>query len=116
MFNQSKKIFGVLILSVASLTWLGCGEDSATPDPDPETYTIGGNVTGLTGGQSVVVKNNGGDNLTVNDNGSFEFPTEVEEGSAYSVTAQPSSGGCSVTNGNGTAEGNVTTITVTCQP
>lgn len=78
-------------------------------------YTVGGNVAGLTG--TVVLQNNGGDNLSVNANGSFTFSTPIAQGSSYAVTilAQPASQTCSVSNGTGVVgAGNVTTVTVTC--
>jgi len=78
-------------------------------------HTVGGTVSGLSG--SVVLQNNGGDNLTRNVNGSFTFPTQVAQGAAYSVAVltQPSSQTCTVSNGNGTMGGsNVTNVVVTC--
>jgi len=82
------------------------------------TPAIGGTVTGLTGG-SVVLQNNGGDNLTVTANGPFKFTTDVASGAAYAVTilTQPTNGEtCTVTNGSGTATANVTSVAVACQP
>ncbi len=49
------------------------------------TFTVGGQVTGLTG-SGLVLQNNGGDNLTVNQTGTFTFGTPVVTGSPYSVT------------------------------
>jgi len=80
-------------------------------------YTVGGTLSGLAGGQSVVLQNNGADNLTLNSNGSFTFATSVAEGSAYNVTVltQPSIQTCTVTNGSGTMGGaNVTNVSVSC--
>jgi len=50
------------------------------------SYTVGGVVTGLGSGLSVVLQDNGGDNLTVNANAPFTFATQVAYGSAYAVT------------------------------
>ena len=54
------------------------------------SYTIRGKVSGLSG--TVVLNDNGGDNLTVTANGSFAFPTQLASGAAYAVTVktQPS--------------------------
>ena len=41
--------------------------------PPPVTYTIGGTLTGLATGATVVLQNNAGDNLTVSANGNFTF-------------------------------------------
>ncbi len=66
------------------------------------TYTIGGNVTGLAG-TGLVLRNNGGDNKTILADGAFTFTTPVLSGSTYAVTVftQPTvlSQTCTVTNG-----------------
>ncbi len=77
--------------------------------------TIGGTVSGLSG--TVVLQNNGGDNLTRSVNGSFTFATALANGSAYNVTVltQPSGQSCTVTNGAGTLSGShVTNVSVAC--
>lgn len=78
------------------------------------TYTISGTITGLVG--SVVLRNNGGNDLTTTANGSFTFTTLISHGSAYAVTifAPPSGQTCSVTNGSGTATTSITQISVNC--
>jgi uncharacterized repeat protein (TIGR03803 family) len=82
-------------------------------------YTIGGTVTGLEG-TGMVLQNNNGDNLPLNANVSFTFSTPVTSGGPYNVTVltQPSNPvqSCAVTNGNGTANANVTNIQVICSP
>ena len=80
------------------------------------TRTVGGNVSGLTVSESVVLQN-GGDNLTINSNGSFTFSTPIAQGATYNVTVltQPSTHFCTVTNGSGTAgSSNITNVQVTC--
>ena len=42
------------------------------------SYTVGGTTTGLVG--TVVLQDNGGDNLTLNANGSFAFPAPLAGG------------------------------------
>ncbi|GBD98456.1 hypothetical protein BMS3Abin07_00470 [bacterium BMS3Abin07] len=81
------------------------------------SYTIGGNVTGLPSGESVVLRNNGGDDLTVAADGIFTFATAIADSAGYSVTVktQPKTASCTVTNGSGTVSGvNVTNVAVTC--
>jgi hypothetical protein len=77
-------------------------------------YAIGGTVYGLTG--TVVLQDNGGDNLTISANGTFTFLTTLTSGSAYSVTVltQPSGQTCAVTSSSGTATANVTSVVVNC--
>jgi hypothetical protein len=43
------------------------------------TFTIGGSVTGLQG-SGLVLRNNGGDDLTIAGNGPFQFPTMLASG------------------------------------
>ena len=76
--------------------------------------TISFTITGLAG--TAVLQNNGGDNRTVNTNGTYTFSTTVATGSAYNVTVLSSTPAqqCTVTNGSGTANGNVTNIQAHC--
>lgn len=86
------------------------------PMPAPAVrYTIGGTVSNLTG-SGLVLQNNGGDNLPVSANGSFSFATAVAPGTTYNVTVmtQPSGQTCTVQNGTGTANGNITAVAVNC--
>jgi len=78
-------------------------------------YTIGGTVSGLTG-TTLVLQDNGGNNLSVGTNGSFTFTNSVASGYTYSVTvlAQPTGQFCTVTNGSGTASANVTNVQIAC--
>ena len=75
--------------------------------------TVGGTVGGLGGGQSVVLRNNGGDDLTVSANGAFTFPMWVTLNDAYSVTVsgQPAGQTCIVANGFGVADSAAVVVT-----
>ncbi len=80
-------------------------------------FTVGGTISGLLTGQSVVLQDNGGDNLTVSKNGGFTFATSVPAGGAYAVSTltQPSSGTCHLFERTGSvASGPVTTVTAIC--
>ena len=83
-------------------------------------YTVGGTVSGLAANESVVLQDNGADNLTVGANGAFTFATPVTSGQAFAVTvltnpASPLAQTCVVTSGSGTiGAANVTTVVVTC--
>jgi AICAR transformylase/IMP cyclohydrolase PurH len=80
--------------------------------------TIGGTLTGLASGGTLVLANNGKDNLALTSNGSFTFATQLDTGAAFGVTivTQPTGQTCSVANGSGTVgtAGDVTAITVNC--
>ena len=93
---------------------------AVTCTTNPQTYTVGGNVSTLFG-SGLVLQLNGGDDLSISANGTFTFPTALANGSPYAVTVatQPSNPTqvCTVANGVGTIAGaNVTDVAVTCQP
>ncbi len=81
-----------------------------------QTPTVGGVVSGLGAGKSVVLQNNGGDNLTVGADGAFTFANYVIIHTAYAVTVstQPAGQTCSVVRGSGVAGGPVTNVIVSC--
>lgn len=81
-------------------------------------FSIGGSLSGLPGGQSIVLLNNGRDSLTLAANGAFVFGGLVPFDGSYLVTisAQPASANCTVTNGSGTVNGDVNNVQVTCVP
>jgi large repetitive protein len=85
----------------------------------PNTYTIGGTVSGLIAGRNVVLRNNGGNDLSVSATGPFTFTGSVNDGAAYAVTisTQPAGQTCTVANGTGTVAGaNVANIALSCVP
>ena len=103
VFNASGSIAGSNITNVL----VSCNTN---------TYTVGGNVSGLTNGQSIILLNNSGNALNVNANGSFTFTTPIAAG-PYIVTVgtQPAGQTCSVTNGSGNVStSNITSVVVTC--
>ena len=87
----------------------------------PVTYTIGGTVSGIPKGDHIVVRNNGGDDLAVNENGPFAFAAQLDDGSTYEVTVfdQPKRPNweCKVENAAGTIDGrDVDNIIIDCYP
>ncbi|PLT16239.1 MULTISPECIES: DUF4369 domain-containing protein [Ralstonia] len=80
-------------------------------------FSVGGTVSGLPVGQPVVLLNNGRDSLTIASNGTFVFGGLLPYNSSYLVTisTQPASADCVVTNGSGTVNGDVNNVLVTCQ-
>ena len=92
-------------------------DKSVTASFTLNTYSIGGNVTGLADGQSVVLQNHDGDDKTVTANAPFTFATEIDYDSDYAVTVetQPTGQTCSVTNASGSnVTANVTNVAVNC--
>ena len=84
------------------------------------TYAIGGTVSGLAAGDSVVLQNNGGPGLTLSANGPFAFAIPVAVGQPYAVTVEtsppsPFTQTCTAASATGTVAGApVTSVTVTC--
>ena len=101
------------IFTVAALVSLGaCGNDSAS------SYTVGGEVSGLSG-SGLVLQNNAGDDLAISADGAFTFATPITDGGEFAVTVKDSPTGpwqtCSVSNGTGRVSGAaVTNIQVVC--
>jgi len=99
----------------------GCGGGHTQPSTTtpttpitPLTYSIGGSIAGLSG--TIVLQNNGGDNLSLSTNGSFTFYVTLQPNAPYNVTiaTQPANQVCSVSNGKGTASAPVSNISVVC--
>ena len=78
---------------------------------------VGGTVSGLSPGDALILQNNGGDDLTLGVDGSFAFPTQINNGDDYAVTvfSHPAGKTCTITHGSGTATpDDVTNIAVAC--
>lgn len=81
------------------------------------TSSVGGTVSGLAVGNSVLLATNGLQ-LGVASNGAFAFAGVLPAGTAYDVTiaAQPAQQTCTITNGSGVvASGAVAAVSITCQ-
>ena len=108
----------VILLLVGACAGLPAGSGGTPGTPTGGPYTIGGTVSGLAAGESVVLQNNGKDNLTVSGNVPFTFATTIASGGMYAVTvfSEPTNPAqtCVVTAGTGTATANVTGISVAC--
>ncbi len=108
-------IISMLFLGIA-LVLTGCGGGGGGTTPAPASdYAIGGTVSGLSG--TLVLQNNGGDDLTITADGPFTFATALADGAAYAVTVltQPAGQTCTLTNGTGTISGaNVTDVAAGC--
>jgi 6-phosphogluconolactonase len=112
-----------LVMLASLLTACGGGGSGGTPPPppppSPQSFTIGGSVSGLTG-SGLTLQDNGGNNLQVAAGASsFVFSAAVQAGGAYAVTisTQPSSPAqtCTVTGGSGTVGASpVTSVSVAC--
>ena len=109
---------GLLLLSfLVSFTACSSGGGGGGGGSDA-SYTVGGTVTGLAGGD-LVLQNNGGDDLPISGDGAFTFATALDDGSTYtvSVATQPDlpPQSCTVSNAAGTLGGaDVVNVDVDC--
>ena len=126
---RSGLTYAVTVLSQPTNPWQTCtvtgpaGTVAGGPVTLPVTcvsnpYTVGGTVSGLNG-SGLVLRNNGGNDLSISTNGAFTFGTPIASGNTYAVTVgtAPSAPAqnCAIANGSGTVgAGNVTNVAVTC--
>ena len=109
------QIIQILVTLALVLNLVGCGGSDNTKVSNQPTYTIGGNISGLSGGLELL--NQGGDILFLSNNGSFVFSKSLASGKQYLVTinAQPNGQTCLLTNGSGTVSStNYSGIVITC--
>src|SRR6185503_14792136 len=112
MYSRTSIALIGLGLGIASLL-TACGSSHRHPRPAP-TFTVGGTVSGVIG--TVVLQNNGGADLSVSANGNFTFATSLQHGATYNVTVATPPGlqTCTVANGSGTANANVSNVAIAC--
>lgn len=115
MYNKN------FLIAFMTLCLLGCGNDepAKTEDPKPDspapTYSITVTVNTFVG--TLVLQNNGGDDLELTEEGIYSFSKELEDGEAYDVTVEtnPDATFCTVENGSGEVDGaDVINIDVHC--
>lgn len=108
-FHRRHFVLAALLAALA-----GCGSGGTQNTPAASGYSIGGTVSGLNG--TLVLQDDGADNLSVSTNGAFKFPTTLGLGISYSVTiaSQPTASTCVISNGAGTVQGVVSSVTVLC--
>ena len=108
---------GVVACSNGTAAWKS-GTPPAASQGAQDSFTVGGNVSGLAG-SGLVLQNNGGGDLPVAADGAFTFATRLATGTAYNVAvlSQPTSPSqtCTVARGSGSvASANVADVAVTC--
>ncbi len=94
----------------------GGGGDNPPPVTPGQTFFVSGNLSGLGNGKSVTLQNNASDDLVVSQNGRFSFVKALNSGSAYAVTVsrQPDGQTCTVNNGSGNVNADVSNVVVSC--
>ena len=81
------------------------------------THTISGTITGVTG--TIVLENNGRDDLTLTADGAFKFPLPIPSGSSYDVTTKSATGvlsqACTFANATGmVGDSDISNVAITC--
>jgi hypothetical protein len=86
------------------------------PSVANNSYSVGGTVSGLSGG-SLSIALNSEETLTLAADGNFTFLTLLNSSATYTVTisSYPSGKYCSIQNETGTISANVSNITIACQ-
>jgi hypothetical protein len=80
------------------------------------SHLVGGSISGIISG-TLLLQNNGGDNLSITANGSFNFITPSDYGNTYdvSILGSPAGHTCNIENGYGfMGDANITNISVVC--
>jgi len=112
-----QKIKYALLGSLVTLVLIvACGGNNGDGGNDePNEYSVGGSVTGLSG--TLIVKNNGTDEKALTTNEPFTFPTKMSNDSTYLVTvySEPLEQTCVVSNSSGVVNSaNVDDIEINC--
>ncbi|MFA4875722.1 MAG: hypothetical protein WC690_10330 [bacterium] len=119
MKRDARRYLVPFLLCFAVSCLCGCKSDHSgagtSLEDNSAAFKIGGTISGLSG--SVVLQNNGADDVSVAADGAFTFATRVANGQGYAVTVktQPSGQTCTVSQGSGQVSGAaVTDVAVSC--
>jgi uncharacterized repeat protein (TIGR03803 family) len=107
------RILMLMLLAATQSSCVGGGSSSIS------SFTIGGTVSGLAAGTTLVLQDNGVDSLAVSTNGAFAFSKSIQSGGAYAVTVSvpATAQTCTVTGGSGmVTTANVSNVGVSCAP
>jgi len=77
-------------------------------------FSVGGTVSGLVGGSTLVIQNNGTNNLIISADGAYSY--SILAGTSYNITVltQPAGQTCSVSHETDTPTADVTDVNITC--
>lgn len=119
--NSISCMFLIIVLVLIT----GCGNGGGNKNTNlgslslfTDTFSIGGTVSGLGPEASLILQNNGSDNLNITSNGSFIFATKQTDFKFYnvSVLTPPTNQYCTITYGAGLVNGsNVTNVDIICK-
>src|SRR5580704_19220992 len=103
-FPMKRPRTAAMLLLAVTLLVVAC---SSQADLGDGAQPVGGQLFGLTPGESITLQNNSGDNLTLSANGTFTFANPVAGAGAYGVTiltppSSPIAQTCTAWDGSGT--------------
>jgi uncharacterized repeat protein (TIGR03803 family) len=110
------KLLGLILTLLLILQLTSCGGSSNSSPNSPSEFSVGGAVSGLSGG-SLALINNDTESLPISSDGPYKFTLRSQSGGTYAVDilTQPPGQVCTVTNGSGVvAHANVTNVDVAC--
>jgi hypothetical protein len=112
--KATSKTSSFVSATLLSIVLSACGGGATQSDG-----TVSGTVTGLGSGLSLVLQNNGGETVSVTNNGTFAFPTKLVSLGAFNITVltQPIGQSCTLSRATGVipTDGNqANTTVVTC--
>ncbi len=125
----AKALLAGVALGVLCACGGGGGSDSPATGGEPGTpttpttppaevrWTVGGTVSGLAAGQTLVLQNQGTDDFTQGANGAFVMAASWPAGSRYDVAVktQPTGQLCTVARGTGSLTAAVTDVAIACE-
>ena len=77
----------IVFAALGAIGWGGWMEmASREPPAAAPTYSVGGTLSGLESEKSLVINNNGTDDLALSANGTFAFPTPLANSAEASVS------------------------------
>lgn len=116
-------IMKILLLLFSTLIMLNCKiandpklKSLVNFDSNSQTFTVGGSISGL-GSNSITISLNSIEQLVLSTNRNFIFTTTLASSISYNVAIQsmPSDKYCTIQNGSGTIQTNVSNVTIVCQ-
>ena len=124
MAKSAIQALAILVLITSAMTACGGGgggggstsAPTATTTPSQTGFSVGGSVTGLRSNRPIVLSLSD-QQLSIQEDGSFFFPENLEEGAEYEavIAAEPPRFNCEISNNSGTiAEEDVDNIEVQC--
>ena len=113
MMNVRNSLIGLIVSAVLAGIIVSCGGGGGGGGGGgPVTYAVGGTLSGSTG--TVVLKLNGGNDMSMAAPGNFNF-AGLASGSIYNVQVAAPNQRCTVANGTGTVgAADITNVAITC--